>query len=86
MDAVLPGEDLIEAGLKDLQAGRETIAASSVSIGGLSASVAISGLTPFYVSLYQINAVVPNGVPAGTADLTVQSNGVTSNIAKVAVR
>jgi len=33
MDAVLPGEDLIEAGLKDLQAGRETIAALLVAIG-----------------------------------------------------
>lgn len=33
MDAVLPGEDLIEAGLEDLHAGRETIAALLVAIG-----------------------------------------------------
>ena len=33
MDAVLPGEDLIEAGVKDLHAGRETIAALLVAIG-----------------------------------------------------
>jgi hypothetical protein len=33
MDAVLPGEDLIEAGLRDLHAGRETIAALLVAIG-----------------------------------------------------
>jgi len=33
MDAVLPGEDLIEAGLEDLNAGRETIAALLVAIG-----------------------------------------------------
>jgi hypothetical protein len=33
MDAVLPGEDLIEAGLADLHAGRETIAALLVAIG-----------------------------------------------------
>ena len=33
MNAVLPGEDLIEAGLKDLHAGRETVAALLVAIG-----------------------------------------------------
>jgi hypothetical protein len=33
MDAVLPGEDLIEAGLQDLHDGRETIAALLVAIG-----------------------------------------------------
>jgi hypothetical protein len=33
MDAVLPGEDLIEAGLQDLRAGRETIAALLVATG-----------------------------------------------------
>lgn len=33
MDSVLPGEDLIEAGLRDLRAGRETIAALLVAIG-----------------------------------------------------
>jgi hypothetical protein len=33
MDAVLPGEDLIEAGLQDLREGRETIAALLVATG-----------------------------------------------------
>lgn len=33
MTAILPGEDLIEAGLQDLRAGRETIAALLVAIG-----------------------------------------------------
>jgi len=33
MDAVLPGEDLIEAGLEDLHPGRDTIAALLVAIG-----------------------------------------------------
>jgi hypothetical protein len=33
MNAVLPGEDLIEAGLEDLRAGRETIEAFLVAIG-----------------------------------------------------
>lgn len=33
MDSVLPGEDLIEAGLQDLLARRETIASLLVAIG-----------------------------------------------------
>ena len=33
MDDALPGADLIEAGLNDLRAGRETIAALLVAIG-----------------------------------------------------
>jgi len=33
MDAVLPGEDLIEAGLRDLREGRETVEALLVAIG-----------------------------------------------------
>jgi hypothetical protein len=33
MDEVLPGEELIEAGLEDLRAGRETIAAFLVATG-----------------------------------------------------
>jgi hypothetical protein len=33
MDAVLPGEDLIETGLHDLNEGRETAAALLVAIG-----------------------------------------------------
>ena len=33
MTSALPGQDLIEAGLLDLQAGRETIEALLVAIG-----------------------------------------------------
>jgi hypothetical protein len=33
MNAVLPGEDLIEAGLRDLHDGRETVEALLVAIG-----------------------------------------------------
>lgn len=33
MDVILPGDDLIEVGLRDLNAGRETIEALLVAIG-----------------------------------------------------
>ena len=63
-----------------------TTVAPQVIIGGLSASVAFSGLAPGYIGLYQVNTVVPNAVPAGSVDLVVQANGVSSSTAKVAVR
>ena len=33
MDGILPGDDLVEAGLRDLSAGRETIEALLVAVG-----------------------------------------------------
>jgi len=39
----------------------------TVSIGGQSAPVQFAGLAPGFVGLYQINAVVPAGVPTGSA-------------------
>jgi uncharacterized protein (TIGR03437 family) len=43
----------------------QTTVAPQGSICGLSASVAFSGLTPGYIGLYQINAVVANAELAG---------------------
>ncbi len=36
-----------------------------MTIGGQSAAVDFSGLAPFFVGLYQVNARVPEGVAAG---------------------
>jgi uncharacterized protein (TIGR03437 family) len=49
-----------------------------VMIGGQSAAVAFSGLVPGYPGLYQINATVPTGIPAGNQTLTVAIGGATS--------
>lgn len=38
-----------------------------VSIGGLPAQVLYAGVVPGFASLYQVNAVVPAGVPSGAA-------------------
>ena len=43
-----------------------TLARATVTIGGKDASVAYSGLAPGFTGLYQINAVVPDGVTPGS--------------------
>jgi uncharacterized protein (TIGR03437 family) len=57
-----------------------------VSIGGVNATEVFSGLTPGFIGLYQINVQVPSNAPAGVQNVTVQANGVTSNMAKLAVQ
>jgi uncharacterized protein (TIGR03437 family) len=42
-----------------------TVAPITVTIGGVPATVAFSGLTPEYVGLYQVNLVVPSGIAPG---------------------
>ena len=57
------------------------------TIGGKSAQVAFSGLTPGYAGLYQINAVVPAGITTGDAVPVVLSvEGQTSPPVTIAVR
>ena len=44
-----------------------TVAAATVTIGGVPATVEFAGLAPGSVSLYQVNVRVPDGAPAGDA-------------------
>ncbi len=60
---------------------------ATVSIGGVSAQVLFAGLTPGYAGLYQINAVVPSGVTAGSnVPLVVSDGGASSPPVTVAIR
>jgi uncharacterized protein (TIGR03437 family) len=63
-----------------------TVLTPQVKIGGFDAPVIFSGLTPGYIGLYQINVTVPAATASGTVDLTVVSNGVTSNVAKLSIK
>jgi len=64
----------------------QTSATPQVTIGNLQAKVSFSGLAPGYVGLYQVNALVPAGVTAGSAVPVVISVGeTTSNTVTIAV-
>lgn len=49
-----------------------------VTIGGQSAQVIFSGLTPNFVGLYQVNVYVPAGLSAGNQPITIAIGGQTS--------
>lgn len=56
-------------------------------IGDRESRVTFAGLTPSFVGLYQVNAVVPEGVPRGTdVPLTIEIGGQTSPPAALAIR
>ena len=62
-----------------------TVSLPMVNIAGIAADVTFSGLAPGFVGLYQVNVQVPGGVPAGTQDVEIIINGVSSKIVTVPV-
>jgi uncharacterized protein (TIGR03437 family) len=64
----------------------QTQTTPTVTIGGVSAKVQFSGLTPGFAGLYQVNVQVPDGVSPGDAvPVVVTIGGVSSNTATIAV-
>ena len=64
---------------------RPAVLAPAVLIGGVRAQVSFAGLSPQFVGVYQVNAVVPN-VPAGVVPLQLDFFGnSTSNRVTIAV-
>ncbi|MGH9938988.1 MAG: hypothetical protein ACREAM_22340, partial [Blastocatellia bacterium] len=58
----------------------------TVTIGGKNATVYFSGLAPGFVSLWQLNAQVPNDAPSGSAvEVVVNFGGRTANRVTIAV-
>ncbi len=57
----------------------------TVTIGGLAAQILFAGLTPTFASLYQVNAVVPQGVAQGEVEVAVSIAGQTSTLVTVAI-
>jgi uncharacterized protein (TIGR03437 family) len=59
----------------------KTIIQATVTIGGQPAEVLFSGLAPGFAGLYQVNAVVPSGVPPGEAPLVITIGSASSSSA-----
>jgi uncharacterized protein (TIGR03437 family) len=57
-----------------------------VTIGGKTAQVQFSGLTPTYVGLYQLNVVVPPDSPPGIQPLIITANGIPSKSSNLPVQ
>ena len=56
----------------------QTVFTLTVTIGGKNAAVQFAGLAPGYPDLYQVNATVPPGVPAGSAAVVLTIAGQSS--------
>jgi uncharacterized protein (TIGR03437 family) len=56
-----------------------TAVTPTITIGGQSAQVLFSGLTPGFVGLYQLNVVVPQGSGTGLQPMVLTIGGVTAS-------
>jgi uncharacterized protein (TIGR03437 family) len=63
-----------------------TIGSPSVTIGGKTASVSFSGLTPTLVGLYAVNVIVPPDAPSGVQPLVISMGAVDSLPSRIAIR
>lgn len=59
---------------------------ATVTIGGKSAQVQFAGLSPQFVGLYQINAVVPGGTGSGSVPLQITVAGQAGPAAPIAIQ
>jgi uncharacterized protein (TIGR03437 family) len=63
-----------------------TTATPSVTIGGQPATVSFSGLAPFLVGVYQVNAMVPQTISSGLHPVVLSIGGITSKFTLLPVR
>jgi uncharacterized protein (TIGR03437 family) len=62
-----------------------TTGTAKVTIGGTDAQVLFNGLAPGFPGLYQVNAIVPAGISAGTVQISVTINGATTKASTLPV-
>lgn len=63
-----------------------TVNTPAVTIAGQQGAVFFSGLSPGFVGLYQINVTLPASLPSGTQQIQIVSNGIASNLARIAIQ
>jgi uncharacterized protein (TIGR03437 family) len=77
----------VKAGELAPEAAPQTVNPVAVTIGGLEAEVVFAGLAPGTTGLYQVQVVVPEGVPAGDdVPVVVSVAGQVSNTVAMAVQ
>jgi uncharacterized protein (TIGR03437 family) len=69
----------------DASPAANTVAQPTIGFGNQSGAVTYSGLAPGFAGLYQVNVVVPAGLAAGNQNLQITINGISSNVATVAI-
>ena len=63
-----------------------TVIVPRVEVAGRDAKVVFSGLAPLFAGLYQVNAELPEDLPAGVHALRIETPGVSSNDVLLEVR
>ncbi len=64
-----------------------TVNPATVTVGGVAAQVQFAGLTPGFAGLYQVNAIVPQGVAPGAAVVvSIAEAGQLSSPVTMAIR
>jgi uncharacterized protein (TIGR03437 family) len=69
----------VQDGQNSIDKLRNTVTAPIVMVGGISAQVLFSGLSPQFVGVNQLNIVVPNAAPGNHVPLQVQLGGITTS-------
>jgi uncharacterized protein (TIGR03437 family) len=77
--------EIYGTGLGPLQ-GTLTVNTPRVFFGSVEAGVTYSGLAPGFLGLYQVNASIPEVVPAGAQSLSLNIAGKQSNTITVVVK
>ena len=57
----------------------------TLTMGNANATIQYAGLAPGLVGVYQINAVVPNGIPPGDAPVRIAFNGPAMNLQPLSI-
>lgn len=58
----------------------------SVTVGGVPAEVLFAGLAPDLVGLFQVNLRMPAGVPAGNAEMVIETGGAAGSPVRLPMR